>query len=258
MSTDAYREAVETSREKQAALKFLTKLDSRYDGLHRSLMHSKGMGQDLYPETVVGMYRLALNRKDTKPTAAFDAAVAKGVAFATTHGSTSGNGKAGVSGSESRASSDDNPHAKKKCYACQGKGYIASDPSCPKYDASKRKKKKGGGQAMSPEHLKLIQDATNVLATLEDGEGYCTLCTDEVTNAECIEGNLVAWAAKNNILRAHDILPDNQANVSVFHNQALLTNLRVADRVVTVSGISDYDRRSSNSWSGGSVCILPS
>ena len=219
-----YLEQLESENDKELAMAFLLKLDKRrFKGLLDELENSLSQGRDEYPTTVVAAYTLAMHRKEGGVSVASSsvslraASVSSDVAFVS-QGKGSNNTKSAKKGARASATQqsatvDVEAGAKKPnwtCFFCREPGHKRDD--CP-----------------------MLKKAAKVLKKMESGGEETAVYADESPVFLVTDAVLAASRAK--FLGPNDVLCDNEASVSIFHNRSLLTNIRPAPQKVKVTGI---------------------
>ena len=101
------------------------------------------------------------------------------------------------------------------CYDCQGKGYYAGTPACPNY------------------HKKQAGTESDDIEEDEEAEQHIRLDLKEDDFEPLVLVQLMQ--NKKGIGLSNEILLDNQANVNIFCNPELLTNIRKGPRTMTVN-----------------------
>ena len=221
-------EALLKSRDQQLAMIFLNKLDTkRYGSMLAEWENRLNDGDDVCPQTLIEAFRRVSNRKvDTRS----GVVGTQGVAFVA-HGkpdkkkSESKEGPAGVNqvrklDSKSEKTSED------KCWFCEKPGHR-------RYECEELKKAyKALDKKGNKETVILTMGSTE---EDEDDFEFGFVINDEPNMPTVYYSKEVQRHA--NSLDPFDILCDNQATVSVFHQTSYLKNIRQADRPIRLSGI---------------------
>jgi uncharacterized protein Yka (UPF0111/DUF47 family) len=230
------------------AMIFLHKLDrSRFQPMLDELENSFHAGKDMYPTTVSQVYTMALNRREhrsyvqqntsndleRKGTAfivggKFNKFKGKGKKrnFESTYNDNNDNNRKNrnvefKSNEENDEETDNNDKSLIKCYFCEMFGHIK--PDCELF---KKAKKELLGTRKNKN--KLLRANANV--TFEDQ-------VKDIKTAFVTEGRMEGMCFVCNRLGDFDILNDNEASVSVFHQAKLLRNIKESKNEMHVKGI---------------------
>ena len=248
-------ETIRLDRTEQAflAVDFLLRLDTkRYGSLLQDLKNRMNAGRDEYPTTLYNAFVMAsryfeINGKTTtrEPTPS----VAFATSTSTNPSSHDSNNKRREKGKkkdkrEDKAATSQAAAAhtaeSKQCAHCGIKGHLMLE--CRKLQREianfKEKKEKKDSAGAASVHLTVARDDDD-----DDSILHCGFhTTAEPESAQCfIETDLESTVKENaNLLHADDILADNQATVSIFHNRRYLRNIRSADKHLKVHGIGGH------------------
>lgn len=238
------------------AVDFLLRLDTkRYGPLLQDLKNRMNAGRDEYPTSLYNAFVMASRYYEIngKTTSNAPREPTPSVAFAT---STSANPSSHDSNNKRRekGKKKDKKEEKaagtraaaahtadsKQCAHCGAKGHLMLE--CYKLQREianfkdKKEKKESAGAASV--HLTVARDDDE-----DDSILHCGFhTTAEHETAQCfIETDLESTVKENaNLLHTDDILADNQATVSIFHNRRYLRNVRPADKHLKVHGIGGH------------------
>jgi hypothetical protein len=219
-----FREDLNRQIDAEIAMNFLFKLDAkRYKNMLDDLENSLTVGRDEYPANLVAAYQMAMNRRESGvKLGGVSSFKEHSIAFVAGAKKSKGpkDPKPQQAKEEKKIDSEvgGGNKSKVKCYFCNNKGHIKTDCPVLKKALKELQKQSAGG----------AQVTTAAAAMADDGDDDQLAF---VTNEE-----LVA-AAKQKVLGPRDILCDNEASISIFHNKELLKNLRKSDQRVKVTGI---------------------
>jgi Reverse transcriptase (RNA-dependent DNA polymerase) len=198
---DSDEEAVAAAAEAEMAMVFLIGASPAYHKVMDELANQFLTNRDAYPKTLSEAFALLSGWQDTEPNRG---AGRDGMACANV-----GNGADGAEGGVALANKGKREKKDISCFACGATGHYSYETECPKHAEHKPAGDDDGGGKPPAKENKAGVTLTTVGITL----------TAEATGFE---------------IHPDWLLLDNQANVDVFVNNDLLTNIRRAETSLTI------------------------
>ena len=262
---DAYTSTGTMVIESQAeqAVRFVNGLDnSRYAQFRANLVNNANNGSAPYPDTWQKAFDLASKFKvvstagQVVEAAAFHTPTSKSKHSNSNDSKSalkkkSGDNKKGTTNNQPRKVDSNSNQCNKDCPICQDKAPTHWQRDCPVVQKAKEIHLEESGKAKDTSNTtasrkgrvnvafsrEVLSDCGDVLHSFPIGDPI-QISTNDTSQEAAIYMNVsFNTAAHPNITNMH-VLHDNQANVSIFCNKELLTNIRKADVQCHVGGIN--------------------
>lgn len=235
LTDDEIEKITNKLKEKALAYEFIKKLNRGvYQDMQVELANRLNDGIDDYPTTILEARRRAegriraINRNNIP--------IQNSVAFTTTAAENGRNKKRQQGNKRGKA---------KGCYFCHQDGHFQGD--CPLFkEAQEMLKDKMPSKNATKNNGSTKEVVGATISNTEmpntemkkevnlEGVGFCTICSKDEDKTEIHQ---VFASKRPSVLSNEDILLDNQATVSVFHNKGYLRNIRQADTPLTIVGV---------------------